>query len=51
MTPETAVEFLRNTLMEAGTIHETKMFGGIGFMLNGNNGRRHLQAGFAHPGW
>lgn len=36
MTPEMAVEFLRNALMGTGTIRETKMFGGIGFMLNGN---------------
>ena len=36
MTPETTVEFLRNALMGVGTIRETRMFGGIGFMLDGN---------------
>jgi TfoX/Sxy family transcriptional regulator of competence genes len=36
MTPEMAVEFLRGTLTGAGTIHETKMFGGVAFMLDGN---------------
>jgi TfoX/Sxy family transcriptional regulator of competence genes len=36
MTPEAVVEFLRDALTGAGTIRETRMFGGIGFMLDGN---------------
>jgi TfoX/Sxy family transcriptional regulator of competence genes len=33
---EEVVDFLRGALTGAGTIRETRMFGGIGFMLNGN---------------
>jgi TfoX/Sxy family transcriptional regulator of competence genes len=36
MTPDEIVAFLRCELPRAGTIRETKMFGGTGFMLNGN---------------
>jgi len=36
MTPEAVAEFLRDALAGAGTIRETRMFGGIGFMLDGN---------------
>jgi TfoX/Sxy family transcriptional regulator of competence genes len=36
MTPEAVVDFLRDALTGAGAIRETRMFGGIGFMLDGN---------------
>ena len=36
MTNEVLVTNVRNTLKKAGALREVKMFGGIGFMLNGN---------------
>jgi TfoX/Sxy family transcriptional regulator of competence genes len=36
MTPEAVIEFLRDALTGTGTIRETRMFGGIAFMLDGN---------------
>jgi TfoX/Sxy family transcriptional regulator of competence genes len=37
MTPDQDLAaHVRSVLAEAGAIHEVKMFGGIGFMLNGN---------------
>lgn len=36
MTEDQIVAFLRRELPQAGAIRETRMFGGTGFMLNGN---------------
>jgi TfoX/Sxy family transcriptional regulator of competence genes len=36
MTSEEIVDFLRRALAGRGAIRETRMFGGVGFMLNGN---------------
>jgi TfoX/Sxy family transcriptional regulator of competence genes len=36
MTPDELTDCLRAELRGAGDVHEVRMFGGIGFMLNGN---------------
>lgn len=36
MKADDVIVYLRETLPAAGTIREVKMFGGTGFMLNGN---------------
>jgi TfoX/Sxy family transcriptional regulator of competence genes len=36
MTPEAVMEFLRDALTGGGNVRETRMFGGICFMLDGN---------------
>jgi TfoX/Sxy family transcriptional regulator of competence genes len=33
---EELMAHIRSALVEAGAVHEAKMFGGVGFMLNGN---------------